>query len=131
MKKIILFLVFFLSFFVFSSTFATCTFGTDISSSLENCFSSSNTKIVTTDETLGVEDGLKVIIANWVKNISIILSFVAVLYIVVGAFKLVTSAGNDDKVKKGKETIKWASLGFLALISLSSLIALVINYMFK
>lgn len=44
---------------------------------------------------------------------------VTVLMILVGAFQLLTAGGQEEKIKSGKNTIKWAVIGFgLVIISL-------------
>ena len=133
-KNLLILTIIFSSFFVFNISFADCNFssGATVSGSLFSCFSDSKTTIVTTNENLWVEDSwFKKIISKWIINISILLSLVAVMYIVVGSLEMVLSAWSDEKIKKGKNIIKWAIVWFLALISAGSIITLVINYMFR
>lgn len=69
-------------------------------------------------------------IITWVTTLGSILSLIAVWWIVYGSFQLVVSTGDDEKVKKGKDIIKWSILWFLALISAGSIIAIVVNIMY-
>jgi hypothetical protein len=41
------------------------------------------------------------------------------------------SGGNDDKIKKAKDIVKWWIVWFLWVISAGLLIALVVNIMFS
>lgn len=53
-----------------------------------------------------------------IKVINIMLSLSAILALaamVWGSLLMITSGGNEDRVKKGKEAIKWAALGLIAV----------------
>lgn len=53
--------------------------------------------------------------ANFVRNIAIIL--VAIIF-VVGAIQLITSFGNKSEYEKGINTLKYAFIGFIAILGL-------------
>lgn len=61
-----------------------------------------------------------------IKAILGIVGAVALLYLVLGGFTWLTSQGNPEKVKKGRETLVWAIFG-LAMIFFSYVI---LNYVF-
>ncbi len=51
---------------------------------------------------------------------------IAILFLIIGGFFYITSAGDPDKAKKGKQTLTYAVLG-IALVMLSYTIVYVIN----
>lgn len=61
-----------------------------------------------------------------IKAILGIVGAVALLYLVLGGFTWLTSQGNPEKVKKGRETLVWAIFG-LAMIFFSYVI---LNFVF-
>ncbi len=77
-----------------------------------------------------IEDWVKAFIIKIVKNISIILSLSAIGFIAYWSMMLVLSWWNDEKIKKWKEIIKWSILWFIALLSTSWVIALVVNIIY-
>lgn len=42
--------------------------------------------------------------------------FVAVLYIILGAYHYLTAFGNEEKAKRGKDTIFWAVIGIVVVV---------------
>ena len=67
---------------------------------------------------LGSNTDPRDIIGNVIKAILGIVGSLALLSFIFGGFLWVTSAGNEEKIKKGKDIILWSSLG-LAIIFLS------------
>lgn len=67
---------------------------------------------------LGSNTDPRDIIGNVIKAILGIVGSLALLSFIYGGFLWVTSAGNEEKIKKGKDIILWSSLG-LAIIFLS------------
>ena len=65
-------------------------------------------------------------IAGFLFKLSIPL---VVVVIIIGAFYLVTAGGSEDKIKKGKETIKWAIIGFVIILLAASIAALIQNFL--
>ncbi|MDD3646680.1 MAG: hypothetical protein PHH06_04730 [Candidatus Gracilibacteria bacterium] len=132
-KKIIIFLV--LMFSVFSIGLADCIIpeGTDIdvSSAINNCLQGSSVLVQSPGDNLTVEGGFKDVIYNWVQNIGGILGLLAIGAITYGAFTLVISSGDDEKLKKGKDIIKWGILGFLGVVLASSIIAIIVNVIYS
>ena len=58
------------------------------------------------------------VIGNVIKAMLGIVGSLALAVFIFGGFTWVTSAGNDEKIKKGKDMVMWASLG-LAVVFLS------------
>ena len=52
-------------------------------------------------------------VINWMLSITLALS---VLFIVIGGFMYMTSAGNEERVEKGKETVTNALVGLVIVI---------------
>ncbi|MDP2090009.1 MAG: hypothetical protein Q8K30_00295 [Candidatus Gracilibacteria bacterium] len=109
-----------------------CTFDGegDIGDALDGCLQGTGLvsgNNVTVDGTGGFADK----ISNWVNNISIYLGIIAVGSIVYGSLILTLSAGEDEKITKAKNIIKWGILGFLGLISTAAIINLVVNIMYS
>lgn len=70
-------------------------------------------------------------IKDWVNNISLYLWVFAVFSIVFWWLMLTISAWEDEKVTKAKNIIKWWIVWFLALISISAIINLVVKIMYS
>ncbi|NDK08412.1 hypothetical protein EOM39_04155 [Candidatus Gracilibacteria bacterium] len=101
----------------------TCQLGGDIGSSIETCIGTA--KVMKTDD-LTVEAGFKDLIVSFVNKIGTILAVVAVGSIAYGSMVIVISGGNDEKIKKGRNIIKWSLVGFLILVSAAGIIKLII-----
>lgn len=69
------------------------------------------------DNPLGEEDP-RIIIGNIIRAGLGIVGSLTLAFFIIGGFFWITSAGNDEKVKRGKDIIIWASFG-LALIFFS------------
>lgn len=61
-------------------------------------------------------------IANWLFTI---LLAVAVVYIIIAAFKFVTAGGDSDKVNKARDDVMYAMIGIAVAILAKGLVALV------
>lgn len=122
---IIITLITFISslFIINNNVSATCNSVDDFNSCL------SSTKLVK-PANMKIEDWFKSSIYHWVKNLSSLLWLFAVAAIAYGWMLMTLSWGEDEKIKKWKDIIKWAMLWFLALISVWSIILVVINIMF-
>jgi amino acid transporter len=69
----------------------------------------------------------RVIIGNIIRAILGIVGSLALGVFILGGFFWVTSAGNEEKVKKGKDMILWASFGLAAIFFSYALVNFVIN----
>lgn len=61
-------------------------------------------------------------IADWIFSILLI---VAVIFLILGAYNFVTSAGDAEKVTAGKQMIMWALVGVAVALLARGLVALV------
>ncbi len=124
-----------LLFFAFSfseSLFAACDFNSwDVKSSLDWCLENSNSLVTTNGWDLKVEWGFKDKINNWIKNIAGMLWLVAIWAIVYAWLMMTLSSWDDEKIKKSKDIVKWAVLGFLWVVWASALIAIIINVFYS
>lgn len=71
-------------------------------------------------------DSVPELINNVIKAILGIVGAIALLYFILGGFTWLTSQGKADQVKRGRETLIWATFG-LAMIFLSYTI---LNFVF-
>jgi hypothetical protein len=130
-KKILFCFLCLCSFFSFSQIYevnAECKYNEsgELSDFLDDCKPDS----VVWTPNMKVEDGFKEILEKWVVNISLVLWIFAVGSLVYGWFLLQLSAGEDEKIKKAKNIIKWTLIWFVLMISASGIIYLVIQVFF-
>jgi len=132
MKKI--FLIFVLVFGLFLSFFCPvfsngCNFyGTgDVWKALDSCLESST--LVSWKET-SVEVWFKKKINKVVNWLGVVLLILSVWSIVYWAILLTLTAWEDEKLKKAKEIIKWWIIGFLCVVSASTVISFIVNVMY-
>lgn len=74
--------------------------------------------------------GFKTQVNTWIKNISLTLWFLAVGVLVYAGMLFQFAAGEDEKINKAKNLIKYTLLGFLLLISAGSIIFVIINIVY-
>lgn len=88
-------------------------------------------KALTLPNPIGSENmTLEDVVLNVIRFILGIVSIVAVIQFIVGGLTILTSQGNPEKVKKGKDTLIWAIIG-IALIFGSYMILSQIFEIFK
>jgi len=130
-QKILLILCVFVSFFFVSDivSAAGCNYdGTgDIWAALDGCVSGSDF-VKEWDYT--VEGGFKNLVNKWIRAIAGVLGLFAVGAIVYGALLMTLSAGEDEKIKKWKDIVKWSIIGFLGVVTAWGLIAILVNFIF-
>ena len=51
------------------------------------------------------------------QNLIGIAGLIAIIYMMIGGFNIVMSAGNQDQVQKGKNTLTYAIIGFVVVIT--------------
>ena len=66
-----------------------------------------------------------VLIANIIKTILGVIGAVALFMFIWGGFTWLTSGGNPDKVKQGKDTLVWATIGLLIIFASYTLVDVV------
>lgn len=98
----------------------------DLSWFLDGC----KPKTVVWGKNMQVEWGFKQKINQWISNIALVLWIGAVGALVYAALLLQFANGEDEKIKKAKDIIKWTMIWFILLISASGVIYVVINVMF-
>ena len=130
-KKIIIFSLLIISLIMISKiSFSACSYNWwNIAGSIDSCLSSSSLVDATWD--ISIEVWFKNKILDWVKNIASFLWLVAIWAIVWGWFMMVISTWEEEKIKKAKDMVKWAIFWFLWIVLASSLIALVVNFMYS
>ncbi len=130
LKKIFLIFILTLGFLLIAPTFSACNYDGEgnIASAIDNCLSDSD--IVASNGTFSVENQFKTKINTWTRAIAGILALLAVGSIVYGGLLMTLSAGEDEKIKKGKDVVKWSIIGFLWVITAGWLISLVVNFIF-
>jgi uncharacterized membrane protein YwzB len=69
-------------------------------------------------------------LAREIIRILVILTLtVCVLFIIFGGFLYITSAGNEDRAKKGRQTLKYAIIGLIAIVMSYAIAIFVVNYL--
>ncbi len=72
-------------------------------------------------------DSLPELINNVIKGLLGVVGAISLLMIVIGGILWMTSGGNSDRIKRGKDTLVWAVIG-LVVVFLSYAI---INFVFQ
>ena len=130
-KKIIIILILILPILnVPNITFWTCSYNWwDISSAIDWCLWGS--KLVDSSWNMAIEANFKDKVNGWIIKLGWFLWLMAIWAIVWWSFMMVISTWEEEKTKKAKDMIKWAILWFLWIVLASSLITLVINFMYE
>jgi len=89
----------------------------DGSATAEDCTASEN----------GGQAGINRIIKNVINIFSLIIGAVAVIMIIYGGFKYVTSGGNDSNVSGAKNTIMYALIGLVIVAFAQVIVRYVLN----
>lgn len=134
MKKIICFLlvsfVCMASVFSINSVYAECEYdGGDVVASLDGCLSWEDSYLVNPGD-WKIETGIKQRVVYWTNAITSALALLAIGAVVYGWFMMTISLGEDERIKKGKDVVKWSLLWFLAAISTAAIIRLVVEVIF-
>ncbi len=80
-------------------------------------------KVSTNNESGDLEN----VVQGYVNTFMTFLAIIAVLMILWGGFNILTAAGDDDKVSKGKTIIIQAALGLLVIFLANSIIQWVLR----
>lgn len=65
---------------------------------------------VTLTNPLGTTD-VNVLTARIIKSVLGVVGVIALIVIIYGGFEMLTSAGNEERVKRGREALLWAVIG--------------------
>lgn len=76
---------------------------------------------------LGEGTTTNILIGRIINALLGIVGSIALLMFVYGGFMWLTSGGAEDKIKKGKETLVWASLGLVIIFSAYALLNFVLT----
>lgn len=69
----------------------------------------------------------RTIVGNVIKAILGLVGSLALAMFIFGGFTWITSAGNDEKVKKGKDMIIWATFGLAVIFASYAIVNFVIE----
>lgn len=75
----------------------------------------------------GGTEGLKSVITSVSNALLAVLGVVCVLFIIIGGFQYVASAGNPDSVGKAKNTILYAVIGLIFAILSYAIVSFIVN----
>jgi hypothetical protein len=75
---------------------------------------------------LGTTD-LRIIIARVISAILGVTGSIALLMFIYGGFMWLISAGDDKRVKAGKDTLKWATIGLVVIVAAYTLVSTIIT----
>ena len=102
------------------------------SSNLMYCLEWQDSKLVQSNiEDMSIENWFKSKIIDWAKKIAWFLGLIAVWALVYAAFMMAISGWEEEKIKKAKDIVKWTTLWFLWIVTASSLITIIINFMYS
>lgn len=65
------------------------------------------------------------IIVRFINIALLLVGIIAILFIIIGGFLMVTSAGNEDRIRRGKQTLIWAVAGLILSLLSFSIVAMV------
>lgn len=69
----------------------------------------------------------RVIVGNVIKLVLGLIGSLSLLIFMYGGLTWMTSGGNSDKVKSGRDTLMWATIGLLVIFSSYTLVTYVIT----
>ncbi|MDA9129316.1 pilin [Candidatus Gracilibacteria bacterium] len=116
-----------------SNTPTPCEFDIDggnvnIGTALDNCLKDS--ALVSASGSIKVEEGMKDQILSWTLSLAQLLGLLAVGAVVYGGLLMTLSGGEEERIKKGKDVVKWAIVGFLGVLLAGVLVRLVVELIF-
>lgn len=77
-----------------------------------------------------IEDGFKVKINKWTNNIALFLGLLSIWAVIYGWLMMTLSAGEDEKIKKAKDIVKWSLVWLLWVILATTIVTLIINIIY-
>lgn len=134
MKKILIFIALLFSVFGVSiNASAKCEYNEEsanILGALDTCIEWTRAVNPWEGKNFTAEKWFKDTVGQITKNLMYIFWIIAVWAIAYGSLMLAISAWNDDKVNKWKNIIKWASFGFLIIVSAGWIITIIVNVIY-
>lgn len=82
---------------------------------------------VTLYNPLGDETDVRVIIGRVIKGVLSIIGSIAFLMFIYGGVLWLTSGGNSDAVKKGRDVLIWTTLGLAIIFAAYAIVSAVLN----
>lgn len=79
------------------------------------------------DQTQGGTDSINKLITNIVNIFSVIVGVVAVIMIIVGGFRYITSGGDSNNISSAKNTIIYAIIGLVIVVFAQFIVQFVLN----
>jgi len=105
--------------------------GIDIDTFRKEVFRPENLPAGTAAKDAAVESKINIIL-NFAINLILYASgTVAVLFLIVGGIRYITSLGNQERMDGAKKTIKYAVIGLLAVILSFAIVTNIISLIFK
>lgn len=86
----------------------------------------SSVSAATLDNPLGTTN-VREVIGRLISAILGVTGSIALLMFVYGGFLWLVSAGEPDKVKKGKEVMKWAALGLVVIVGAYTIVRAIVS----
>ena len=77
--------------------------------------------------TSGSEDRFQEILANIINIFSLVVGVVAVIMIIFGGFKYITSGGNQESIKSAKQTLVYALVGLIIVALAQAIVRFVLH----
>ena len=65
---------------------------------------------------------------NLISGFLSIIGIIALILIIYGGFTMMTSGGNEEKVKRGRDFVIWASIGALVILSSLGILQLIDSF---
>jgi hypothetical protein len=73
------------------------------------------------------QDSVVTIIGKVVKILLFVSGAITVLFVIIGGFMYVTSAGNEEQATKGRKTVTYALIGIIIIILSYVIVTAVVN----
>ena len=108
-----------------------CGFDWDVWSSIESCLQWTKVSWTQASDLEIWEGDFKDSINAMIWKIAGALLLIAIWSIAYAWFMMVISAWEEEKIKKGKDIVKWSILGAFWIIIASSLIAITVNLIYS
>ena len=102
--------------------------GEDIRSKIDGCVQWSD---LIQKSNAKIDSWFKTTLIDWIKKIRWYLALGAIFAIVLGSFQFTLSMGEEEKITKAKDIIKWGVLWLIAILAAGLLIQVVVEIIYK
>jgi hypothetical protein len=86
----------------------------------------SSGQVITLQNPIGEDDPRK-ILGNILKTVLGLVGSLALVVFVYGGLTWMTSAGNSDRVKSGRDTLIWAGIGLIVIFASYTIVAFILQ----